>query len=538
MTETPGGGAWDRVPEWLRDLDTSQLTVATLLQHRAERSGEAPFVAADGEWFGAAELLRHSLLWTGRFESAGVQRGERVAIMSRNRMDFLMALLGASLGGFVPVVVNAELRSAQLQHVLSDSRPRVLISDADALDQLASVDRTDVGRFWCFDAVDAPPTWLSDAPELGHEGEVAPVTSASPFVVIYTSGTTGPPKGVVCPQAQFFWWGVNTGAELRLTPDDVLHTTLPLFHTNALSSFFQALVFEARFVLGSRFSASRYWTELVDVDATVSFLLGAMITILLRRDRSEFDPGHRVRVALSPATPPGLTHAFRQEFSVDLLEAYGSTETNHVISTPLDARRDGWMGRVLPGFEARVVDEVGIPLDAGAAGQLVLRHREPFSVALGYLNAPDTTLESWRDHWFQTGDRVVASDDGWFRFMDRLTDSLRRRGENISTHEVESAVAAHPAVGTAAAFGVPSDLGEQDVMVVVTSAPSHEVEPAELLEFCRARLARFAVPRYVRIVDEIPLTETGKVRKTGLRDEGVTADTYDVESQITRRSRT
>lgn len=518
--------AWQRVPSWLRDVHPGDLTVATLLQRRVARSGRAPLVGMDGAWLSGSEVLHESLLWTRRFERAGVTAGERIAIMSRNRLEFLFAVLGAALGGMVPVVVNAELRAAQLEHVLADSRPRVLIADEVALAALADIDPTVLEQLWSFD----PDASAQRVPDVNEEGTIAPAGSGSPFVVIYTSGTTGLPKGVICPQAQFFWWGVNTGAELGLNADDVLYTTLPLFHTNALSSFFQALVFDAKFVIGQKFSASRFWGDLAAAGATVTFLLGTMITILTRRDRSEFDAAHRVRVALAPATPPDLVQHFADEFGVELLEGYGSTETSHVISTPLDNRRPGWMGRVIPGFDARVVDTTGIPVPAGVTGELVLRHVEPFSFACGYLNAPQKTVEAWRDLWFHTGDLVAGSDDGWFRFVDRLSDSLRRRGENVSTHEVESAVAAHPGVDAVAAFGVPSELGEQDVMVVVTTSQTLDVE--DLIAHCRRRLARFAVPRYVRVIDAMPMTETDKIRKTALRAEGVTADTHDVEAQL------
>lgn len=524
MTELRGD-AWDRVPAWLRGLDPGALTLAELLTSRVALAPSRPLVAMGGEELSAAETLRRALLWTRRFEDAGVLPGEHIAIMARNRLDFLLAVLGAALGGVVPVVVNAELRAAQLEHVLGDSRPRVVVADAAALELLADVDRSTVAEFWSFDPTDR--AWCRPVPGAGRPGAIVAATSASPFVVIYTSGTTGLPKGVTCPQAQFFWWGVNTGAELGLTTDDVLHTTLPLFHTNALSAFFQALVFNARLVLAERFSASRFWRDLADSGATVTFVLGAMISILARRDRAEYDPSHRVRVALAPATPPALAAVFAEEFSVDLLEGYGSTETNHVISTPRTDRRPGWMGCVLPGYQARVVDRRGVPVPAGTPGELVLRHTEPYSVAQGYLNAPEKTLAAWRDQWFHTGDLVVGSAEGWFRFVDRLTDSLRRRGENVSTFEVEAAVSAHPAVRSAAAFGVPSELGEQDVMVVVTAAAG--LDAVELVAFCRTRLARFAVPRYVRVVEAMPLTETDKIRKSALRAEGVTADTVDME---------
>jgi carnitine-CoA ligase len=189
---------------------------------------------------------------------------------------------------------------------------------------------------------------------------------------------------------------------------------LPLFHTNALTAFVQALMSGATFVLGPRFSASRFWTDAAAAGATVTYLLGAMVNILCGREPAEPDRAHRIRVALAPATPATLHHAFRQRFGVTLVEGYGSTETNMVIGAPAHQQRPGYMGRVLGGFDALVVDEHDQPVPDGTPGELVARHREPFAFATGYFGMPDKTVEAWRNLWFHTGDRVVREADGWF----------------------------------------------------------------------------------------------------------------------------
>jgi crotonobetaine/carnitine-CoA ligase len=253
------------------------------------------------------------------------------------------------------------------------------------------------------------------------------------------------------------------------------------------------------------------------------------VTILDARSPAPEDRGHRVRVALAPATPAELHNTFRERFGILLVDGYGSTETNAVIGCRWDDQRPGFMGRVRDGFEARVVDEDDQELPDGTAGELVLRHSAPFSFATGYFGQPEKTVEAWRNLWFHSGDRVVREADGYFRFLDRIKDAIRRRGENISAWEVERALQSHPDVETAAVIPVPSELGEDEVMAYVVLRRGAEPDPVRVLRHCESRIAYFALPRYVDFVDELPLTSNGKVAKFRLRERGVTETTWDRE---------
>jgi crotonobetaine/carnitine-CoA ligase len=347
------------------------------------------------------------------------------------------------------------------------------------------------------------------------------------LAILYTSGTTGPAKGVQCPHAQYAWWGANSARILGLTERDVLATTLPLFHINALNTFAQALVAGCRVAYEARFSASRFWSAMAAADATVVYLLGAMVPMLLAQAPSEFERAHRVRIGLAPGAPESAMQAFLERSGVPLIDGYGSTETNFVIAGALDAPRRGVMGWLQPGFDARVVDDEDVEVPAGEPGELVLRADEPFAFASGYHGMPEQTLAAWRNLWFHTGDRVVRDADGAFRFIDRIKDAIRRRGENISSWEVEQVLLAHAAVAEAAVYPVRSELAEDEVMAALVARPGARIDAAELCAFCAARLARFAVPRYIDVVAELPRTENGKVRKVVLRERGVTAATWD-----------
>ena len=507
---------------WLAEAGATgkhERTLTALLERAVRSRPEGPLLRFEGRTLSAAELADSAGRLAAGLAAEGVGRGDRVAAMSENRAEIVELWLACSRLGAVLVPVNTGLRGDQLAHVLRDAAPSAVAVEEPFRDAVEE-SGTPPGRIWRVDGglpLGAEPR----APERLAPGD--------PSVILYTSGTTGPSKGVVCPQAQWFWWGVHTADVLGLRPDDVLHTSLPLFHTNALNSFCQALVTGASLTVGPRFSASAFWERLAEAGATVTYVLGAMISILWSRPPGGHDRAHAVRVALAPATPAELLEPFRERFGVLLLDGWGSTETNVVLANTHERYRAGTIGTTNPGFEAQVVDEDDEPVPDGTPGELVVRAREPFSFALGYFGLPDATVAAWRNLWFHSGDRVVRDPDGSFRFLDRLKDSIRRRGENISSYEVEQVLLAHPDVAAAAVVPAPSELGEDEVLACVVAREGAELDPLDLVRFAEPRLAYFAVPRYVDVLDELPLTPNGKVEKYRLRARGVTETTWDRE---------
>jgi crotonobetaine/carnitine-CoA ligase len=534
--KTIKGPAWDRVPAELRELDTADLTLPHMLRLQAERHGDRPLLRAGETRRSYAEMADAVALAAGHLAVAGVVAGDRIAVMAPNGVEALDLLLGCGWIGAVPVMINVAARGKPLEHILRTSRARLIAVDPELLGALEVLDpaELELERIWTLGDRDPQLTELAGlpvgpVPAVGDPVEPGNVGPGDVAVIIFTSGTTGPSKGVRCLQGQLFWWGVNTGWNLELGPDDVLYTCLPLFHTNALSAFVQALVFGGEFHLGPRFSASRFWSRVAESGATVTYLLGAMVRILAEREPGPDDRRHRTRIALSPATPAELHERFAERFGITLLEGYGSSETNHVIGVLHAEQRPGRLGRPLPGFEIAVVDQFDQPLSPGEAGELILRAEEPFSFADGYERMPEKTVETWRNLWFHSGDRVIEEPDGTLRFLDRIKDSIRRRGENISSYEVEEAVSGHPAVAESAVFPVPSELAEDEVMAAIVVNAGETLEPADLVAWLEPRLAAYAIPRYVDVVAELPHTENGKIRKTELRAQGVTAATWDRE---------
>jgi crotonobetaine/carnitine-CoA ligase len=517
-------------------------TLPAMLERQARKYGSRRlFTSGDASWrFDETPTI--AARFAGTLFAAGVRRGDRVALMCSNRPEFMQIYLGCTWLGAIAVPINVASRGPQLEHVLSNSGAMLLAIEATLLDALNFLDlgKLALERIWLIgDEASAPfdrivVTRLPPPAQPHPAVNIDPATTAA---ILYTSGTTGPSKGVCCPHAQYFWWGVNGVRNLELRDGDVLSTSLPLFHTNALGTFYQALLSGSTLVAEPRFSASRFWQSLIDRAATVTYLLGAMVPILLSKEPSPEEQNHTVRCALAPGVPANLHVTFQRRSGIHLIDGYGSTETNFVIGSTAAEQRPGSMGTVREGFEARVLDQNGNDASPGEPGELILRSDEKLAFATAYFAMPDKTAEAFRDGWFHTGDRVVREADGYFRFFDRLKDAIRRRGENISSFEVEQVLLSHPDVAHAAVFPVPSELAEDEVMTAVVRRLGSALTERALADFCRPRLSRFAIPRYIEFVDELPATESGKVQKFKLRERGVTARTWDCEASEQRLSR-
>ncbi|MAQ85685.1 MAG: ATP-dependent acyl-CoA ligase [Maritimibacter sp.] len=522
----------DRSDALERDISERERSLPQLLARRAKMLPDLPLIAVGAESRTAGELRDAAARWGGMLVEAGVQPGDKVALICGNRIEFMELFAAISWIGAVSVPVNTASRGMQLQHILANSGAKLLIVEGGLTDCLSTVDRDPLPleKVFVLDADDTLPEGAQPLPAPGAPVEGADVQPSDPFSILYTSGTTGLSKGVICPNAQFFWWAITTGRQLGITDGDVLHTTLPLFHTNALNCFFQALVYGATQSLAPRFSVSRFYESLKEPGATVTYLLGAMVPMLLSREESAAEQDHATRIALAPGVPAHFHAEFLRRTGILLLDAFGSTETNNVIQTEANTVNPGIMGYVTKGFQARVVDAQDYEVPDGTPGELVLRNDAPHAFASGYLGMPDATVETWKNLWVHTGDRVVRSADGSFRFVDRIKETIRRRGENISSFEVEEGVLSHPAVSTAAAYPVQSEMAEDEVMIAIVLKDGASLTGEEVIRHCETRMPYFAVPRYVDFRAELPRTENGKIQKFKLREEGVTETTWDREA--------
>ncbi|HEV2369478.1 MAG TPA: AMP-binding protein, partial [Acidimicrobiales bacterium] len=290
-------------------------------------------------------------------------------------------------------------------------------------------------------------------------------------------------------------------------------------------TFFAAVLSGAHAVIGRHFSATRFWMDAHDHGATVISLMGSMAPILWKQDPSALDRDHRVRLAVVAPTPKYVTE-FEARFGLRCTEMYGLTDVGLPLGIPAGARRPGSCGRPTPPWQCAIVDDEDNVLPVGEVGELVLRPRRPWAGSLGYWEMPEATVEANRNLWFHTGDRMRSDEEGWFYFVDRKKDAIRRSGENISSFEVEQVILGHPAVAEVAVYPVPSDLAEDEVMAALVLHPGAELDLEQLLAYCGQMLPPFALPRFVDVLAALPKTETQKVQKEALRQSGVTPTTW------------
>ncbi len=490
----------------------------------------------DGSLWTWAELIEAAEGLAGGLAAAGVGAGQVVGHMSPNHPEAVVTMLALLRLGAVECPVNAGLRGRQLAHVLDHSGAAMLIVDRSLTDRVAEqlplapgvemvVGRGSADDSWAVHgAFDSVAVNVVGYDELRASGDRPPPFNppdpADPMNIIYTSGTTGPAKGAVLPQA----FGIEQARikieQWGLTADDVMFSALPLYHVNArFSTLGTALVLDGRAALVSRFSAATFWDQVRAAGATEVGVVGAVSSILLRQERSPADRDHNVRMMHGAAgIPMDRRAAFEERFGLRLVTGFAMTETGHFSTTsPDDPMRYRASGRPVPQYEVLVVDADDNEVPPGTVGELVVRPRVPGVMMIGYHRQPEVTQTAFRNGWFHTGDLATIEADGYIRWVGRAADAIRRRGEMISSTEVERAVCEHESVAECAAVGVPSELGEEDVKLVVVPEPGHTIDPAALQRHCRATLPDFCQPRYLEILDELPKGATHKVNKPQLR---------------------
>tara|TARA_X000001036_G_C20633362_1_gene788080 strand:- start:609 stop:1646 length:1038 start_codon:yes stop_codon:yes gene_type:complete len=330
----------------------------------------------------------------------------------------------------------------------------------------------------------------------------------------------------------------NAGPETWhfVTGEDRFLINMPIFHIGGMGVTFVMLARGGSIAVMDTFDTEKFWPFVRETETTAFFLLGVMTTFLLKQDPSTEDKNHKVRVAfMVPLTE--TSSEFYERFGIDVYTIFNMTEiSSPIVSTPNPASR-GTCGLAREGVDVRLVDDNDCEVELGEVGEMIVRTDRPWGMNSGYYKQPQATAEAWRNGWFHTGDCFRKDESGFYYFVDRMKDAIRRRGENISSFEVEAEVVAYPAVREAAAYAVPSDVGEDDVMVAVAPVEGHKIEPEELISFLGERMAYFMVPRYIRVLDELPKTPTSKVMKVVLRNEGITSDSWDREAHDIRFSR-
>ncbi len=477
------------------------------------------------------------------FLSLGIRKGDKVAIMLPNCAEFLYAWFGLNKIGAVEVPINTALKGRGLIHQIVQSDSVALVADTQFLDRLddvsAELSSLKHGIFRNSGDEDAAlpgwtgieSLWISSI--LAHSADApdVEVVFSDMASILYTSGTTGVSKGV--EMSHHYWYDIwsQSVKYSRYTEDDVLYTGLPFFHGNAQGiTIGPAILADARAVIVERFSASSLLEDCRRWGCTEANYIGGIIPILMKQEPDESDGDNPLRLMVGAAAPVDIWHDFESRFNTKLLEVYGMTECYCCLVVPYDESRPGSCGKPITGWKVKLVDDNDNEVAAGEIGEFIAQPQNMFVGTTGYYRQPEATIEFFRNFWMHTGDLGRRDEDGYFYFVDRKKQALRRRGENISSFEVEAVINSNPAVLESCVVGVPSDVGEEEVKAVVVLKQGQQLSEKELIAWCEPRMAYFAIPRYIAFRSDLPKTPSERVEKYKLKNEGITPDCWDREA--------
>ncbi len=478
------------------------------------------------------------------FVELGVNKDDAVLAMMPDSTDFIVAWCALSKVGALEVPVNTAYNGQLLTHLVNDSRASIMICHADFLPRLMEVKPTleflktiilvdphntiDIKK----DIGDAfSVTYFHDCYKASEAALTTEVGGEELISIVYTSGTTGPSKGVMTTQRHAYRYACTIIEALDLNKSDVVYTCgMPLFHVaGKWGACYATLIMGATLAIPDKFSLSNFWKDVKDFRATTSLLPGVVASLLYSQPETAQDANSTlVKGCMVPLIPE--FEEFKTRFGMRISMAYGSTECGapmvHPMNIPVTDRRS--VGRLKSDlYEVAIVDGQDKELPAGEIGEIVVRSREPWIMMLGYWNRPEATSKAWRNLWFHSGDAGFKDEQGNYFFVDRINDCIRRRGENVSSSEVEGIIIGHPSILECAVYPVPSELTEDEIMVAIILKPDTRLAAEELIEYLQGKMPYFMVPRFVQFTHDLPKTATGKVKKKELSDIGVVESTWD-----------
>jgi len=506
-----------------------------MLDHWAERTPDKVFVIFEsGEQYTYGQFRDKVRARARGLRALGVRQGEHVMVWLPNGPEIFTTWFAINYLGAVYVPLNTAYRGGVLEHVIAVSDAKLGIVHAELAERMQSIGLSSLKTVVTLHGepqVALPGVELLGASVLDMAGNdaVEPEREIRPWdtqCIIYTSGTTGPSKGVMTSYLQLRESGRGF---LPANGDDRHLVALPLFHAGSTIPIYLMLRLGGSVVLVTVFNTEQFWSTIKRTQTTSLILLGVMAGFVVKRPATGDEKDHPLKwVSAVPLDEDGI--AFGKRFGVDVFTAFNMTEISCPLVSGINPQSVGSCGTPREGVDARLVDENDCEVGVGEIGELILRTDTPWAMNSGYYKAPEATAKAWRNGWFHTGDAFRRNAAGEFFFVDRMKDAIRRRGENISSFEVEAEVTAHPAIREAAAVAVPSEIAEDEVLVAVSLREGQTLDPAELIGFLRDRMAHFMIPRYVRVLDDLPKTPTQKIQKHVIRSAGVTADTWDREA--------
>jgi crotonobetaine/carnitine-CoA ligase len=512
-----------------------------LIDRHARERGDSVFALfSTGDQWTYTRLRTNVRKVAASLQALGVKQDDFVLSWLPNGPHALVIWFALNYIGAVYVPVNISYRGRLLAHVIENSGARLMIADARLAERLAEVEtaalQTLVAVSGTVPALKGIRCLTEDALSAATGEPADPPRAIMPWdthAIIYTSGTTGPSKGVL---SSYRHLAATTQALDTVTSEDRALVNLPLFHVGGTSAVYRMIMRGGSIAVVEAFDTETFWDTVRKTGTTTMTLLGAMIPFLMKAKPTPRDRDHTLRQAVMVPLAEDAAE-FTARFGVDIYTVFNMTEISCPILSEKNPDVPKTCGRIRAGFEARVVDQNDMEVSHGTVGELMVRADEPWTMNHGYNSNPEATARAWRNGWFHTGDAFRRDMAGNFFFVDRMKDAIRRRGENISSFEVEAEIGVHPKVRETAVVGVPSEFGEDEVMAIVAPVPGADIDPLELISFLTPRLPHFMVPRYIRFMADLPKTPTQKIEKHVLRSEGITHDTWDREQAGVRLKR-
>jgi crotonobetaine/carnitine-CoA ligase len=517
-----------------------ECVIADILEARAaERPDHPAVVFPEVTWTYADATQRAWQLAAGLIDQ-GVVPGEWVSVWCPTRPELIQAWFGINAAGAIYAPLTLAARGSFLEHMLNLAKPRVLIAHAELIERLVGLDVPTLELVVTIGGApnnEIPWRLIEFETLIRPAGAVRPLLEAptepwDDFALVYTSGTTGPSKGVRLSYASHRLYA-DSLVWPDLAADDRFLVSVPMSHVGGTALSYAMLQRGGTVILPGGFDAKRFWDDVRRYGATGTFVIHGMVSFLLAQPPSEHDADNPLRyVYMGPLT---RVQEFATRFGVQIWTGFGMTELPSALRSGLNPLSETTVGRPFnPDFECRLVNEHDLPVPDGTPGELIVRHRYPWVINSGYKDMPDATASAWRNGWFHTGDQLLVDEEGEWIFVDRAKDAIRRRGENISSYEVEAEVLAHPDVDQVAAVAVPNpdmegSAGDEEVKVVIVPVSGRTIDPTELVEYLVPRMPRHMLPRFIEIVDELPRTPSFKIKKADLRSAGVTPATWDRE---------
>ena len=513
-------------------MPAGSYTVPAVLDRRAEQFGDRVMMSIAGTPVTFAQMRDRSCAAANVLVDLGVQRGETVALFTGTCPEWVYFWLGAARIGAITAAVNGASKGDFLLHALRLSRAAVVITDEERHPRLDDVADGVVTLRSTLVQGDSLTQRLAATPV--SPPAIAPLEEDDVGALFFTSGTTGPSKAVATTWGYLFRAAATVAASWEFGAGDVLWTAMPLFHLSAAPTVLAPMLVGGTSVLAAEFHPTEVWDEIRAFGAAGFAGAGAMVSMLWSQPADPSDADLPIRFLSAAPISADMYRDIERRYDCRIVTMYGMTEAFPIAYKSVSEEGvPGTSGRVNPAFELRIVDPLGKPVPPGMVGEIACRARTPHAMSEGYVSSvsggPFLRVDP-HPEWFRTGDLGILNHDQNLTYVDRVKDSLRRRGENVSSVEVEQTVTRHPSVFEAAAVGIPSELGEDDILVVVTLREGAALDYPELLDFCAARMPYFCVPRYLEVLDEIPKNVIGRVRKDLLRSRGLAADAWDREA--------